>query len=154
MPHKCVRCGTIYPSSSSELLKGCKCGARIFVYLRDEKQALSKADSDALDAATKSPQVVALSKEKPVSIEIDNGSSPVSTSSEDDVREIGDYLTAGNQAGSASHGREQPAENITVIEKGAYELDIPSLMRGDPLVVRSQSGIYYLKIPSYSRKGA
>jgi predicted nucleic acid-binding Zn-ribbon protein len=58
---------------------------------------------------------------------------------------MGEYL--GAQA-DAANKKERPAENITVIDRGEYELDISSLMAGDPLVVRSQNGVYYLKIPT------
>ena len=34
MPHQCVRCGALYPDASSELLKGCSCGAKLFFYIR------------------------------------------------------------------------------------------------------------------------
>jgi len=38
-------------------------------------------------------------------------------------------------------------ENLRVVEQGTYELNLPSLMKGDPLVVRSDSGVYYIKLP-------
>ncbi|MBI4016954.1 MAG: hypothetical protein HY363_04655 [Candidatus Aenigmarchaeota archaeon] len=37
MPHQCVRCSTIYEDGSSEILKGCSCGARLFFYIKKEK---------------------------------------------------------------------------------------------------------------------
>lgn len=36
MPHKCVRCGTIYGDGASEILDGCECGAKLFFYVRKE----------------------------------------------------------------------------------------------------------------------
>lgn len=32
MPHRCTRCGTVYEDGSEEILKGCKCGNRYFLY--------------------------------------------------------------------------------------------------------------------------
>jgi uncharacterized protein len=36
MPHKCVRCGTVYGDGASEILDGCSCGAKLFFYVRKE----------------------------------------------------------------------------------------------------------------------
>ncbi len=36
MPHQCVRCNTVYKDASQELLKGCKCGAKFFFYIKQE----------------------------------------------------------------------------------------------------------------------
>jgi predicted nucleic acid-binding Zn-ribbon protein len=43
-------------------------------------------------------------------------------------------------------------ENLRIVEHGSYELDIASLMKGDPLVVKSDKGIYYIKLPSLRKK--
>lgn len=37
MPHQCVRCGTFYDDASNEIIKGCKCGAKLFFYVKKEK---------------------------------------------------------------------------------------------------------------------
>lgn len=37
MPHQCVRCNTFYSDGAKEILSGCKCGARLFFYVRKEK---------------------------------------------------------------------------------------------------------------------
>ncbi|MBI4143912.1 hypothetical protein HY486_01560 [Candidatus Woesearchaeota archaeon] len=37
MPHQCVRCANIYDDGAQEILKGCKCGARLFFFIRKEK---------------------------------------------------------------------------------------------------------------------
>ena len=34
MPHQCVRCNNMYPDGAQEILKGCKCGARLFFYIK------------------------------------------------------------------------------------------------------------------------
>jgi predicted nucleic acid-binding Zn-ribbon protein len=141
MPHKCVSCFKVYPNSSPELLKGCCCGSRIFLYLRGEDVAMSDAMGSGLGRAMESGKIQALSRTQPVSVEmVDPG--------EAEAGRMSDYLGAGQQQAGT---REQPAENITVINRGEYELDIDSIMRGEPLVVRSQNGIYYLKIPSTRR---
>ncbi|MBD3354713.1 hypothetical protein GF361_01870 [Candidatus Woesearchaeota archaeon] len=37
MPHQCVRCNTIYDDGAEEILKGCKCGGRLFFYIKKNK---------------------------------------------------------------------------------------------------------------------
>jgi predicted nucleic acid-binding Zn-ribbon protein len=170
MPHKCVRCGRVYPNNSSGLLKECGCGARIFLYLQAGEVSLAEAMDSGLEAVIGSGRVQELSKAAPVSIEIaapegtspDNApasgtgeggkENPAALEAQDAAglaQETKNGFGAGAQSGRA---RESPAENITIIEKGEYEIDIASIMRGDPLVVRSQNGIYYLKIPTLKRK--
>jgi len=142
MPHKFVTCSKVYPNSSPELLKGCACGSRIFLYMRNDDIPLKEAMESGLSSALASGKIAALSKSQPVSVEL--------VSPQDaEAQNMGEYL--GAQLPPSSR-KEQPAENITVIDRGEYELDIASLMAGDPLVVRSQNGVYYLKIPTVSRK--
>lgn len=145
MPHKCVSCSKVYPNSSPELLKGCACGSRIFLYLRNDDIPIKDAMDSGLGAALESGQLEKLSKTQSVSIELVPSSAPQDA----EAQKMGEYL--GVQPFAANNRKEQPAENITVIDRGEYELDIPSLMAGDPLVVRSQNGIYYLKIPTVGR---
>ncbi|MEK6853281.1 MAG: Zn-ribbon containing protein [Nanoarchaeota archaeon] len=34
MPHQCVRCNALYEDGSADILKGCKCGARLFFFIK------------------------------------------------------------------------------------------------------------------------
>lgn len=34
MPHRCVRCDTLYDDGAKQILKGCSCGCRLFLYIR------------------------------------------------------------------------------------------------------------------------
>jgi len=150
MPHKCVSCSKVYPNSSPELLKGCSCGSRIFLYMQNEDVSIKEAMDSGLEAVIESGRVAELARTQPVSVEL---VSPKDA----EARKIGDYLGVrqaanGQKEQPAGNRKEQPAENITVIDRGEYELDIASLMAGDPLVVRSQNGIYYLKIPMVAKK--
>jgi predicted nucleic acid-binding Zn-ribbon protein len=47
MPHQCVRCNTFYDDGAEEILKGCKCGARLFFYVR--KDAVQKVKEMTAD---------------------------------------------------------------------------------------------------------
>ncbi|MEM0475807.1 MAG: Zn-ribbon containing protein [Candidatus Norongarragalinales archaeon] len=133
MPHKCVRCGRVLADKSPELFKGCSCGSRVFVFLRDDQVTLAeleasgitpsneqkeKAASEAIDArelAWLEEELSPLAVEKPVSIDYD------------------------------------AAENLRVLEEGSYEVNVSSLMRGDPLVVKSEKGIYYIRLPEFKK---
>lgn len=37
MPHQCVRCNTFYDDGAKEILTGCKCGGRLFFYIKKDK---------------------------------------------------------------------------------------------------------------------
>ncbi len=38
MPHKCTKCGKIYPDGDMRLLNGCECGNNRFIYIPKEKR--------------------------------------------------------------------------------------------------------------------
>jgi len=44
MPHQCVRCNTFYDDGSDAILKGCKCGGKLFFFVRKEKLAELKQE--------------------------------------------------------------------------------------------------------------
>lgn len=37
MPHQCVRCKSFYDDGSDTILKGCKCGGKLFFFVKKEK---------------------------------------------------------------------------------------------------------------------
>jgi predicted nucleic acid-binding Zn-ribbon protein len=117
MPHKCARCEKIYDNNARELLDGCSCGSRLFLFLR-EKQGRSQ------QAALKEL------REKKIA--------------ESDLqwldKEFGDKL-----AGKGTIRLD--VENMTRLEEGKFTLDIASLMSGNPIVVRAEEGVYYIDIP-------
>ncbi|MFA4946258.1 MAG: Zn-ribbon containing protein [Candidatus Micrarchaeia archaeon] len=107
MPHKCVRCSKFYERGSPALLKGCECGSRVFVYL---KQAPAPGTEEKkLDWLEK--ELAELSREKPVIIDVD------------------------------------AVENLRILEPGSYELNLASLMKREPLVIKSDKDVYYVKLP-------
>ena len=42
MPHQCVRCNTFYDELSQDLLKGCKCGGKLFFFIKKESLGRAK----------------------------------------------------------------------------------------------------------------
>ncbi len=107
MPSKCLKCGKEYENNSPELLYGCDCGARVFIFLKqDEKITDFQYNAAAsLNETTSTPIVIKFE-----------------------------------------------AENIAVLKKGSYAMDINSLMKGEPVVVKNLQGVYYLEFPSYKVK--
>ena len=37
MPHQCVRCNSLYDDGAQEILHGCKCGGKLFFYIKEER---------------------------------------------------------------------------------------------------------------------
>ena len=124
MPHKCARCGTIYDDNSPELIDGCSCGARVFLYL----------------------------KEKP-------GRSEEDTIRELEIKEIGgedlerldrEFGMDLKKAGRTIH---LDLENLHQVEQGRYRINIKSLMKGDPLIMKVGEGVYYIDVIDAMSKG-
>jgi len=115
MPNKCVRCGKVYDKGSPELLKGCGCGSRVFVYLKRMPAAGAEKEAQP-DLGWLEKEMAFLAKDKPVVVDAD------------------------------------AIENLRILEPGRYELDVASLMRNDPLVIKSDKDVYYIKLPPVRKK--
>ena len=37
MPHQCVRCGILYDDGSKEIIAGCKCGGKLFFFVKKDR---------------------------------------------------------------------------------------------------------------------
>lgn len=46
MPHQCVRCSSVYSDGATEILKGCKCGAKLFFFFRGSLEKKAKEVSN------------------------------------------------------------------------------------------------------------
>ncbi len=44
MPHRCTRCGKLYPDGDMRLLSGCECGNNKFLYVPKEKREVKEED--------------------------------------------------------------------------------------------------------------
>jgi len=124
MPHKCARCGTIYDDNSAELIDGCSCGARVFLYLK-EKPGRSEEE------AIKELKIKEVGGEDLKRLD----------------REFGMNL---EKSGRTIH---LDLENLHQIDKGRYRIDVKSLMKGDPLIMKVGDGVYYIDIIDAMSKG-
>jgi hypothetical protein len=123
MPHKCARCGEIYEDGAPELMEGCKCGARVFLYLRG-KEGVKKGEA------------VKKLKEKKIS----------ETDFEWLEKEFGDRLERERKT------IHLDVETLERLEEGKFKLDIASLMKGKPVVIKAKEGVYYIDIPYAFKK--
>ncbi|MBI2445977.1 hypothetical protein HYV43_06325 [Candidatus Micrarchaeota archaeon] len=146
MPHKCVRCSSIYPNNSPELMRGCTCGSRVFLFLRDESNpstplSIPPTPSASLPAPAVLPSPASIEPSEPVA-----GTSPVSSPVSSDYGWLEDELAFLSKDKPVSV-EVDAVENLRILEKGAYEIDLPSLFKGEPLVIKSDQHVYYVKLP-------
>ena len=117
MPHQCIRCSEFFDDGDKVILSGCKCGGKLFFYIKKEKFEEIKNEGKA----------VVLSEEQ-------------KTELEKDVFEI-----------IGTSNPDQPVvldfESIRITQPGKYELDLVSLFKKDPMILRLEEGKYIIDIP-------
>jgi predicted nucleic acid-binding Zn-ribbon protein len=118
MPHRCVRCGKIYGDGSSEILKGCECGARLFFFVKAE----------------------ALKKSEEITRQL---TEPEKKQIEQDVLEI-----VGEERAQEEQPIILDFESIRVVEPGKFELDLVHLFKKDPLIYKVGEGKYIIDLPA------
>ncbi|MBN1645441.1 hypothetical protein JW868_00200 [Candidatus Woesearchaeota archaeon] len=79
MPHQCVNCGTLYQDGSSEILKGCSCGCKLFFYIKKDKLAenerpfiLTKEQKQQIEEDVYDIIGGEIDREKPVVLDIES----------------------------------------------------------------------------------
>ena len=117
MPHQCVRCNTFYDDGAAEILKGCKCGGRLFFFIKKEK----------LEQAREVISQVNLSEKEKLQIE-------------EDVFEL-----VGSQM-DKDQPVVLDLEAIRINKPGQYELDLVHLFKGEPLIFKLEEGKYMIDI--------
>lgn len=120
MPHQCVRCNEFYADGDEAILKGCKCGAKLFFYIKKERMEREKKKLQA--------QMESLTDDERLQIE-------------HDVKEM---------IGAKEQEEDKPivldVESIRVINPGKYELDLVQLFKGEPIVYKLEEGKYVVDI--------
>ena len=127
MPHQCVRCNAFYEDGSSEILKGCKCGSRLFFFIKKEKLE---------EAQKKREEFESLSSQDKKKIEEDVYDIIGSDMEKDDSPVVLDF------------------EAIRISKPGKFELDLVKLFdKKNPLVYRVGEGKYMIDIvETFNRK--
>jgi predicted nucleic acid-binding Zn-ribbon protein len=123
MPHQCVRCNTFYEDGANEILKGCKCGGKLFFYVKKEQIAAAKEISTNLSRTDKE-QI------------------------EDDVYDI-----IGVEKEESDEPVVLDLESIRVLKPGKFEIDLVHLFqKGQPLVYKLDEGKYMIDIVGSFKK--
>lgn len=117
MPHQCVRCNTFYEDGSTEILKGCPCGGKLFFFIKKEKYDQLKKQTNLTKLTKKDKEQIEndvfdlvgsdIDRDKPVILDL---------------------------------------EAIRVLKPGQYELDLVHLFKGEPLIFKLEDGKYMLDI--------
>ena len=70
MFHQCIKCSRTYTEKAPELIKGCKCGARIFLVVKNQRGSEKLAGN----AAWLEKELAGLLEKhgKPISLEVEN----------------------------------------------------------------------------------
>ena len=123
MPHQCVRCNTFYDDGATEIIKGCKCGGKLFFYIKKEK----------LEQAQKIAEEVKLSPKEKEQIE-------------KDVFEL-----VGSEI-DRSEPVVLDLEAIRILKPGKYELDLVHLFKGEPLIFKLEDGKYMIDLVESFKK--
>ncbi|MCX6695502.1 MAG: Zn-ribbon containing protein [Candidatus Altiarchaeota archaeon] len=118
MPHKCTRCSRIYDDKAEELVtSGCECGSRVFLYLRPDYAGTKEKTVEFLKEHELPRQDLEwLDREFNRKLEVENT-----------------IITL-------------DVENVTRIGEGKFELNLKSLMSGEPIVIKAKDGVYYIDI--------
>jgi uncharacterized protein len=117
MPHQCVRCSTFYEDGSKEILSGCKCGGKLFFYIKKDK----------IDEAKKIAKEIKLSKNEKEQIE----------------KDVFDLV--GSEI-DKSKPVVLDFESIRVLKPGQYELDLVSMFKKEPVIFKLEEGKYMIDV--------
>ena len=71
MPHRCIKCGQIYPDGSGTLLTGCSCGNRFFFFFKSEDVKLQEefenlSSDERIEIQQEIEEIIPMEDEKPV----------------------------------------------------------------------------------------
>jgi hypothetical protein len=112
-----VRCGTFYEDGSVEILKGCKCGGKLFFYIKKDKVEQAKKEADKIKLSKSDKEQIEKDVFDMVGSQIDK-----------DAPVILDF------------------ESIRVLKPGQYELDLVEMFKKEPVIFRLEEGKYMIDI--------
>ncbi len=111
MRHQCVKCGRIYQSESKNLMDGCVCGSKLFLYLRTPRLEVKRSqlpkNLDGLEAEIRRILGERTNPDQPISISI---------------------------------------ENLRLGRDGVYTINLQSILRGDPIILKDGMGVYFIDL--------
>lgn len=158
MPHRCTECKKIYVEESPEILRGCECGNRVFQFLKHPNSKLKRLIPNTNTTASPTngsmqEQITLQVQPQPaqVAVQENTNENPIEENNNQNTLEsqtIQDVPTentpATNEPTIQPKEEVDPAENIKVLEPGAYELNIDRLMTGEPVIVKTENDVYFV----------
>lgn len=117
MPHQCVRCDTFYEDGSEIILNGCKCGGKLFFFVKKDKLDQARAMSESIRLTDKQKEEM-----------------------ESDIFDL-----VGRDI-DADEPVVLDLESIRVTQPGKYELDLVHLFKGEPLIFKLEEGKYIIDV--------
>jgi predicted nucleic acid-binding Zn-ribbon protein len=124
MPHQCIRCSKTYPDGAQEIIQGCECGGKLFLFIKQEK----------LEESQKMLEKSKLSENEREQIE------------QDVFDLVGSDIDRDQPV-------VLDLEAIRVLKPGKYELDLIHLFKGEPLIFKLEEGKYMIDlVESFNQK--
>ncbi|ODS42694.1 MAG: hypothetical protein MSIBF_05170 [Candidatus Altiarchaeales archaeon IMC4] len=144
MPYKCTACGKYYREASEELRQvmingNCACGKRFLTYIRSPVDANIFEEIEELNAGEQEGEESPPEEAKPP-----EPAEPVEDNDWFDKKFVHDLKTKKQV--------KLGIETIKMMEEGMFELDVPSLMHGKPIVFNVKEGVYYIDVAHAMRK--
>jgi hypothetical protein len=78
MPHRCIKCGTIYKDGSDSLIKGCECGNKYFFFFKSEDMKIQDefdrlSDEDRMEIEQEIEELIPIADDnKPIILDIES----------------------------------------------------------------------------------
>lgn len=124
--HNCARCGKEV-SSIEEVHNGCECGSKIFVFKREEGQAVVEESRESPGSGKEAPGV---------------GEAGKAASS----KESGASGKAPESYFARTTFTSEDVENVKIVSEGVFLLDVNAISKS-PLVLKDEEGVYYVRLP-------
>ncbi len=137
MPHKCTRCGKVYPDGDYRILSGCECGNNKFLYVPKELKVNRVVEKD--DIMT----VVERLKEETGAVKREDRG----------IREIEQIETEGRLENKEFINFGEDIESVKIIAPGMYEIKLENILSRNGLVIALQEeGRYVIHLPSFLKR--
>ncbi|MFH1788390.1 MAG: Zn-ribbon containing protein [Candidatus Altiarchaeota archaeon] len=150
MPYKCTVCGKIYLEGSDQLKAvmregGCECGKKFLMYFRGARDLVEVEDAPA----GKHPQDEASGEDDDKEPIISEIPADASAEKKESLKWLDTEFLRMREKGKPLH---LGIETIRILEEGKYEIDVGSLMRGRPIIVQTEEGVYYIDLAHAMKK--
>jgi predicted nucleic acid-binding Zn-ribbon protein len=144
MPHKCLKCGNVYPDNDSTILRGCThCGSIFFLYLKTgtETQQIQEIQNEL---ATKNTSL-----EEEITKQIEERKTEVKETEKAIEKKIEKVVAKGKvkEAKRITKGKFG-IETVRIPREGVYEINIEGLMNRKPLIILEEGKVYFIHLPS------